>query len=331
MPSFLTRAPLFLALFLLASCDIPTEPEGVNQEGLTLLGEQMQKQGNDEAAADFYQRALQRKPGDTVAMLKLGDLFEAHGQVEVAENYYARGLQIKPDDAALLHADGRVLVMLGRADAARVDFEKLVDRDSSDVRAQNGLGVALDYLGRHDEAEEHYQAALETSPDDLRTISNLGHSYVLAGKYDQAIAVLEPHAADPKAAPAYRQNLAEAYGLSGMYADAERMARMDLKPADVKRNLAFYRARRAKLGLDQKLVADLGTYPTNEMAEARAAAIRDMMDDASVTIQARPQIGSIGGTPSFVLQATGFKTTGEMQKFCHEIAHGPAACKNTGN
>src|SRR5262249_21330706 len=160
------------------------------------------------------------------------------------------------------------------------------------------------------------------------TLSNFAHSYVLVGDYANAIKLLEPHARDKKAPATLRQNLAEAYGLSGMDADAERMARMDLPAAEAKRNLAWYRAERAKLAPAAKPCADLGSFATEEMAEARATQIKTAMprETANLTLTATPMVKDIGGTPRFVLRTTGFATPAQARAFCTHMKTRGFAC-----
>ena len=313
-------------LVVLAACDMPFEPEGIHEEGLTRLGERMQMQGDDMGAADLYQRALQRKPDDVQALSRLGSILETHGNVEMAETYYAHALKVDPSNQGVLQSEGRVLIRLGRAAEARDVFNKILEDNKHDVKARNGLGIALDYLGQHDEAQKAYRAALDDAADDVVTMNNLAHSYVLSGHYDQAIAVLEPHVKDKNATSALRQNLAEAYGLSGMYVDAERLARMDLKPDVVKRNLAFYRARRSKLALEPRLIANFGSYPTKGLADVAADKVRSVSADKAINVVSKPEIQSIGGTPSFVVEATGFKDAAALNKFCEDTAKAGLSC-----
>lgn len=329
MPNLSFKNLLLVSFVLggLSACDMPTEPAGIHEEGFAHIAERLQQQGDDAGAVDFYQRALQRKPNDVMALQKLGGILEAHGNIEAAEGFYARALNVEPENHDLLGAEGRVLIRLGRAADARAVYQKALDDDRHDVKALNGMGVALDYLGQHDEAQGSYRSALDYAPEDLSTINNLAHSYVLSGKYDQAIALLEPHATGKNSTPQLRQNLAEAYGLSGMYADAERMARIDLKPQEVKRNLAFYRSRRSKLSLEPRLIADLGSYPTKEVAEANAENIGHSISDKTITITAKSEVQTIGGTPSFVVQATGFKTAAALNQFCQGMTKNGETCR----
>jgi Flp pilus assembly protein TadD len=318
---------LALAAAALVACDIPTEPEGIHDAPMSRIGEQLQQRGDDQGAADFYLRALERKPDDLAALSNLGTILERHGNIEGAESYYAAALKQAPDDQELLHAEGRVLIRMGRTADARGIYWTILGKNPRDVKALNGLGIALDYLGQHEEAQKSYRTALDQDPNNLSSLNNLAHSYVLTGRYDEAIALLEPRAADKTATPALRQNLAEAYGFNGMYADAERLARIDLKPQDVKRNLAYYRAQRAKLAPEPKLVADLGAYPTNEMAEAKAEAARALAAGKQVTIEVKPEVQTTGGTPSFILRASGFRDAEGLNEFCKESSKNGIECK----
>lgn len=329
MPMFRAPAPaLMISLLALAACSMPTEPEGVHQEGFTRIGEKLQAKGDDNGAADFYLQALQQKPGDVETLQHLSALFEAHGQVEAAENYNKRALAGDPKNADLLLAEGRLLIRLGRPGEALQAYNDVLENDRHNIKAMNGYGVALDYLGRHDEAQKIYEDALVHAPDDLPTLNNLGHSYVLTGHYAEAINLLEPHARAKEATPALRQNLAEAYGLSGMYLDAERMAKIDLTPEQVKRNMAGYRARHAKVEPQPRFRAELGSYPTQDMADAAAAKVNDAAKTHGVTVSAEPVVDAAGGTPRFAVVTSGFKTEAAFKEFCRSIAAGDVACAN---
>jgi Flp pilus assembly protein TadD len=322
-----SRALPVAAVLLLAACATPDGQQGAGEEGIVRIAATLQAQGDDAAAANFYQRALDLRPDDLTALKNLAAILEAHGNLEAAESFYRRALNVAPDDREILSDEGRVLIRLGRADEARGLYQKILDQDPRDVKALNDMGVALDYLGRHDDAQKQYQLALDRQPDDLSTLSNLAHSHVLAGQYEAAIALLEPHARDKAATPALRQNLAEAYGMAGMFVDAERMARVDLKLQEVKRNLAYYRARRAKLAPGAEFAADLGSYPTRDMAEAGLQKVEGAVTDKQVTVAIDPEVDSIGGTPHFALRATGFRNPRGLQDFCALLAKNGLACK----
>ena len=85
------------------------------------------------------------------------------------------------------------------------------------------------------------RAALKIVPGEPSVLSNLGLSYALTKHLNQAEATLRQAAADPKAGPKVRQNLALVVGLEGRFGEAERIARADLPQAEADANAAYLR------------------------------------------------------------------------------------------
>lgn len=323
---------IFLLGAFLCGCDMPMRPEGIDVEGLTQIADRLRAQGDDVAAVDFYQRALQRVPKDARARRELAEILEAHNNYDEAASQYRHGLDLDPENGDLLKGLGRVLLKQGDPEAAKEQYEKVLRRESDDMKALNGLGVALDNLGNHAAAEQAYQQALADHPRDITTLTNLGHSYVLTGAYDQAIHILEPLAQDKVATPVLRQNLAEAYGMLGMEADAERMARMDLSPTEVKKNLAHYRIERAKLVLVPALYAELGPFSTEALASMQAGAVKnDSSEEVNgLLIEVLPEVKEIGGTPRFVVRVSGFSKSEKVRVFCDHLKKTGLSCHQGG-
>lgn len=300
-------------------------------KGLTDNGspaDKMRLHGDDVGAAALYQKDLQTNPNDAHAHLALASIFENHGDNLHAEQEYTALIQNDPDNGALHRDLGRVLLKQGRAADAKTEYEKALSIDSSDTKAMNGLGIALDYLGNHEAAQKTYKEALDEKSDDLPTLNNLAHSYVLSGAYNEAITLLEPHLKDKGATPALRQNLAEAYGMAGMEVDAERVGRMDLSPEQVKHNLAYYRARRDQLSVAPKFYAELGSFPTEGMAESRVEQIRADFpkQTGGLVINVTPEIKVSGGTPAFTVRALGFTRVDKVRVFCDKLKKQNIAC-----
>jgi hypothetical protein len=150
----------------------------------------------------------------------------------------------------------------------------------------------------------------------------------MAGAYDDAIKLLEPQAANPATPPALRQNLAEAYAMAGMDADAERMLKMDLPPEQVKKKLAHYHALRAKSATSPPY-AMLGSFTTSGFAQARLDTIKQQFsketESLTLEIESRPE--GEGETPVFYTRARGFKNSADMKVFCEILKKGGAFCK----
>ena len=301
-------------------------------EGFTHIGDQLRGRGDDEGAVNFYQRALQRNADDERARYALAQICEAHGNYGEAISQYQMLIKLAPKNGEYQRAIARVYIKTNQPANAKEAYEKALDIDSDDSKAMNGLGISLDYLGQHDAAQKAYKSALDEDENDETALNNLAHSYVLVGAYDSAIKLLEPHLKDKAATPALRQNLAEAYGMAGMDADAERVARIDLNPEQVRHNLAYYHSRRVELSLEPKLYADLGSFATEAMADARADEIKTTYakDVAGLIIATQSEVKAINGTPSFTLRISGFARADKLNAFCAKLKKDTIACKAHG-
>jgi len=186
---------------------------------------------------------------------------------------------------------------------ARDLYTSATARDSGNARAWNGLGVADDMLGKRDEAKVAYQQASSLAPTDINIVNNLAHLSLETGDYEDAIGLLEPLIRDGGATTVMRQNLAEAYGAVGRQSDAEALLRIDLPPAQVSERLASYK----KLQQEHDSYADLGSYPTEGMAQAHIEEIKEIAgtDASTWTFAVIPDVKVIGGIPVFTIRISG--------------------------
>jgi Flp pilus assembly protein TadD len=96
-------------------------------------------------------------------------------------------------------------------------------------------------MGKHEEAQRYYSSALKIMPNEPSVLSNLGLSYALSKNLPLAEATLRRAAAQPKAEPKVRQNLALVVGLQGRFAEAETIAQGDLSPDEAAANITYLR------------------------------------------------------------------------------------------
>jgi Flp pilus assembly protein TadD len=110
--------------------------------------------------------------------------------------------------------------------------------DDPDWGLLSAQGATLDQLGRYEEARQYYASALKIVPDQPSVLSNLGLSYVLSKELSRAEETLRRAYRVGGRDPRVRANLALAVGLQGNFAEAEKIARADLPPAEAAANVA---------------------------------------------------------------------------------------------
>jgi tetratricopeptide (TPR) repeat protein len=184
-----------------------------------------------------------------------------------------------PEDAKMANAlciQGKTLLASGKNADARDMYASATNRDRKNARAWNGMGVAYDMLGKRAEAMDAYQHAVELAPNDLSAVNNLAHLYIETGDAEDAVSLLEPYANDAAAPLALKQNLAAAR-----------------KAASIKQT--------AK----SDTYADLGSYPTEGMAQGHVIEARSLLDDNEVVMAVAPEVKTGGGIPTFTIKATG--------------------------
>ena len=82
------------------------------------------------------------------------------------------------------------------------------------------------------------RARLKIVPDHPSVLSNLGLSYVLSKELPRAEETLRRAHSLAPTDPRVRANLALAVGLQGRYAEAEKIVKADLPPAEAAANVA---------------------------------------------------------------------------------------------
>jgi len=325
---------LGVLLPVLAACASGAQDDPPNSlgGGMAQLGQHMQDKGDIGAAIDFYRRALASEPKNYAALKGLSSVLEQWGDTAGAAEIYGQAVAAWPKDAGLHRGYGKVLIALDRPAEAKAQFEAALDEDSDDLKAHSGLGIAYDYLGDHRKAQKEYELILDREPENLATINNLAYSEILMHRYSSAIKRLEPLYMNPAATAALRQNLALAYGLSGMDEDAARVAALDLSPEKVFQNLDYYRRKRAELTVDAAPYAELGSYATEALAIAQIHKLQGTIDRAGGDLKpiVLPELSAPGGTPRFTVRMMGCSRPSDVSRLCATFAKSGIPCISRG-
>jgi Flp pilus assembly protein TadD len=212
----------------------------LSYDTLMRIGAAAHAAGDLPAALNVYRRAASIDTHAVAPFVASGNTLMEMGQVNEAIIAYNSALDRDGDDPEALRGLARAYLMTGRPELAGKPLSVAFKQTPDDPKLLQLIGVADDFLGQHEEAQARYRRGLELMPGDRALTLNLALSLALTGNYPQAIALLRPLAMAPRSTPRERQTLALIYGLQGNRPAAERMARMDLDPQAVSRNLAYY-------------------------------------------------------------------------------------------
>ena len=244
---------LALSLVLLSGCtDSPLhiDPLAINgrdgggkpvtYDALMRIGAAARSGGDLANAVSIYRRAAALDSHAPAPFAAAGETLLAMNQTNEAIVAFNSALERDAHYPAALRGLAKAYLATGRPELAGHPLA-IADQDSpNDPKLLELIGVTDDFAGRHRDAQARYRRGLALLPGDAALSLDLALSLALTGDYAQAIAILRPFATARGASPRERQTLALIYGLSGDAPAAERLARIDLDPASVQHNLAFY-------------------------------------------------------------------------------------------
>ncbi|MGH7094295.1 MAG: tetratricopeptide repeat protein [Stellaceae bacterium] len=191
-------------------------------------------------AVALFRRAAVIAPREAVPLVAAGDTLRDMGNANEAIVAYNAALKRKSGYGLALEGLAKAYLMTGKPELAQSPLAVAAESESHNPKILLLQGVAADYSGQHRQAQAFYRAGLKLAPKDAALSLDLSLSLALTGQYDEAIEILYPIANAPVATARDRQTLALIYGLKGDIASAARLARMDLNPAAVQHNLAYY-------------------------------------------------------------------------------------------
>lgn len=201
--------------------------------------------GSDFATAlNIYRRASAMDTDAVAPFVGAGNSLLAMGKYSEAIVSFNSGLARDAHDRDALRGAARAYLMSGRPALAGQPLAIAYNDTPDDPKLLQLIGVADDFVGRHEEAQTRYRRGLELSPQDPALSLDLALSLALTGDYPDAVNILRPIATAPTSSRRERQTLALIYGLQGDRRAAENIARQDLDPASVQRNLAYYESLR---------------------------------------------------------------------------------------
>jgi Flp pilus assembly protein TadD len=200
--------------------------------------------GDFSNAISLYRHAATIASSNPLPLVALGDTLLEMGKTDEAIVNYNAALKLNARDGEALRGLARAYLKTGRPDLAGNPLAVAYQDTPNDPKLLLLIGVADDFIGQHADAQGRYRQGLQYAPADRSLSLDLALSLALSEKFDAAIATLRPIAYGRGATAQERQTLALIYGLKGDQRTARELARMDLDPASVDHNLAFYESLR---------------------------------------------------------------------------------------
>ncbi len=155
-----------------------------------------------------------------ISETNLASALQAEGQTDAAASHYARAIALQPDYAPAYNNLGVLQRASGRVDEAIATYQLALQQKGDYPDAHYNLANALLARGRPQEAAEHFRIALQSIPDSAGAANNLGIALAAQNRPADAVAAFRVAvSADPNAAVAHR-NLADALAAAGQIDDA---------------------------------------------------------------------------------------------------------------
>ncbi|MBT4159444.1 MAG: tetratricopeptide repeat protein [Planctomycetaceae bacterium] len=158
-------------------------------------GVALYEQGNYLGAANSFQRALEKQPGNADCFYNLGatyhqqsKLFGQAGDLQTAEQYYHLCLARDPDHAACQRGLAVLLVETGRTGDAATQLEQWAARQPANPEPRIELARLCHEQGDDLDAENYLIDAVSIDPENPRALVALGQIRESSGDTQQALA-----------------------------------------------------------------------------------------------------------------------------------------------
>jgi Flp pilus assembly protein TadD len=188
----------------------------------------------------MFRRAAAIAPSEAVPLVAAGDVLRTMGQANEAIVAYTAALDRNPRYPLALEGLAKAYLSTGKPELAQAPLETAYQDSPQSPKVLLLMGVTADFTGNHPQAQADYAEGLKYQADDPALTLDLALSLALGEEYDRAVSTLAPLTNGANSSARERQTLALIYGLKGDRPAAERLARIDLSPAAVEHNMAYY-------------------------------------------------------------------------------------------
>ncbi len=180
------------------------EAEASNAHAWHQLGLLEQARGDNGAAKQCYQRAVDLCPDLAEAHLDLGAILQAEDRTAAAEQCYRNAIRGKSDYAPAHNNLGTIFKLRKDFGAAAECYQRAVELQEDFAEAHHNLAKTCFAMGRAEVAEASFRRALKLAPDNAEIHNGLGVLLQARGRLSEALACFE-------AALARRSDYADAH------------------------------------------------------------------------------------------------------------------------
>jgi len=143
--------------------------------------------GEDEQASTAYKNAVTIDPRDFYAIYLLGRDLRKRGDLEAAIPMLKKALQLNGGMREILGELGHSCLLSGLYEDSSFYFEEYLDRGTSGYRLFYLLGLALMNQGRVDDAVERFGEAIEISDKNPSPFNGLAYALYTNGDVDESL------------------------------------------------------------------------------------------------------------------------------------------------
>jgi len=170
-----------------ALCRLELQQRPASGAALHLLGLISSDRGENEAALNHLQRAIEAEPLVAEYRIDAGVVLERLKRLDEAIAAYRLALEIEPASLAAHMRLGALLARLQRWNDSIASWRAAVQIQETDPEIHNNLGAALYSAGQFEPALLEFARAIELRPDFAEAYNNVGNTLFSRGEIDLAI------------------------------------------------------------------------------------------------------------------------------------------------
>jgi tetratricopeptide (TPR) repeat protein len=147
-------------------------------------------------AIKAFQRTLQLRRNDPLALYDLGRAFMGISKFDEARQQFAEYVKVRPEDPSGYCALGMTLAALERAPEARTEFERSIELAPAQTESYYRLGSLELQSGELESAAQNFRRVIDREPTHAPAFAGLGKIAFEQKHYAQAISLLQQAIAD---------------------------------------------------------------------------------------------------------------------------------------